>query len=71
MEVAQHNMTNDIVGEGKLEGGFVVFEGVELVELINDIGNQISWEESVVGVVDFGQFDDYLFAELVEAGGLL
>jgi hypothetical protein len=69
MEVAQHNMANDIIGEGKLEGGFLVLKGIDMVELVDDIGNQISGEESVVGVVDFGQFDDDLFGELVEASG--
>jgi hypothetical protein len=70
MEVSQQNMADNVVGKGKLEGGFVVLEGVDSVKLIDDIGNKIGRKEPVVRVVDFGHFDDCLFGECVEAGRL-
>jgi hypothetical protein len=41
-----------------------------LVEFLDDIGDELSGEESVVRVVDFGEFDDGLLGELVEFGGI-
>ena len=41
-----------------------------MVELLDDIGDELSGEESVVRVVDFGEFEDGLLGELVEFGGI-
>jgi hypothetical protein len=70
MEVGQDNMAEDVIGKGKLERRELILKGVDLVEFFDDIGDKFSGEESVVGVVDFGEFDDGLLGEFVEFGGV-
>jgi hypothetical protein len=48
----------------------LILKGVDLVEFLNDIGDELSGEESVVRVVDFGEFEDGLLGEFVEFGGI-
>lgn len=42
MEVTQHNVSDDIVGKGKLEWLFLTLEGIDPVKLIDDVGDKIS-----------------------------